>query len=77
MKKLINVFILIVLMFLLNGCAAMYVSVNNTHNIKPHVKKELIENEKRRRIKQRKLNKIHRERRFEIDKVQSQPGKNI
>jgi len=71
MKKLT----IIVLSFLLmNGCSTLYIQ-QTAGEVKPHVKKEMAVNEKAMRIHSRELDKIHHQRKLDIERAQSQSWK--
>ena len=68
MKKL--VFLSIICLFL-SSCASIRVYKQTSQtNIKPSVKKEMIENEQKRIKEKRELNKLHRERLRKVWKMQ-------
>ncbi len=74
MKKVIKIILLIVMFFMLNGCSAMYVNNTVGVGVKPHVKKEMVKNERRRRIEKRKIDKAHSKRRRKVNKLQRNPN---
>jgi PBP1b-binding outer membrane lipoprotein LpoB len=75
MKKLYRVLLIIFITLIINGCSTLYVTTTMSQGVQPHVKKEMIENDKRLRKEQRETNKIHRERQREINKAQQRPWK--
>lgn len=72
MKKLL---LLIIVLLFLNGCSTLYVETTLNHNVKPSVKKEMIKNEKERRIERRKIKKIYRKQFNIITKEQNESWK--
>lgn len=59
---------------MMNGCSALYVQ-QTAGGVKPHVKKEMIANEKARRIHDRELARIHYQRKLDIERAQDQSWK--
>lgn len=73
MKRLSTVILMCIVFLMLNGCAAMYVNSTVGQGVQPHVKKEMVKNEKRIRKEQRQKNKVHSERRRIINTAKQQP----
>ena len=71
MKMLLS----LILVLMLNGCASLYVSSIVNPGVQPHVRKEMVKNEKERRIKTKAIDKGHKEQRIRIQKAQKQPWK--
>jgi hypothetical protein len=75
MKRTLKIFILGLIFFTLNSCTALYVGFVSNTNVQPHVRKEMIINEKRIAEERRKIDKIHATRKREIIKAQKKSWK--
>lgn len=73
MKRLLKILLVLVIFLMVNGCASIYVNQTANPGVQPHVKKEMVKNEKRIRKEQRKTNKVHNERKGVVKNAQNQP----
>ena len=73
MKQLSKILLSLLVFLMLNGCATIYVHRTANQGVQPHVKKEMVKNEKRIREEQRKTSKVHNERRTKVKNAQKQP----
>ena len=64
-----------IVFLMLNGCAVIYVNSIVNPGVQSHTRKEMVKNEKERRIKTRDIDKGHRQQRIGIEKSQKQDWK--
>ena len=75
MKKLYRNLFIIFITLIINGCSTIYVTITMNQGVQPHVKKEMIENDKRLRKEQREIDKIHKQQKRKVTKAQQKTWK--
>jgi len=73
MKKLYYFTVIIFIFLILSGCASLYVTSTIGPGVQPHVRKQMVETERRMAKERREIDRLHNQQRREIEKAQNQP----
>ena len=75
MNQLSKILLSLIIFLMLNGCATIYVATTTNQGVQHHVRKSMVENEKRMRKERIFINKGHKQQRKEIERSQNKSWK--